>query len=131
MSKPVECVLVEEPSKAKSLSLFLQAANERGFLNTEKQATESPRSETTKPKTHKVEERREEDSRDRRRGNRRDIYHVKEPEFNPEIKFEYTDDFGNKLNNPKDAFRELCYKFHGKGPSKNKIDKRFKKKQLQ
>lgn len=36
------------------------------------------------------------------------------------------DEHGRVLT-PKEAFRQLCYDFHGKKPSKNKIDKRNKK----
>ena len=39
---------------------------------------------------------------------------------------EYIDDNGHLLNE-KEAFRYLSHKFHGKGPGKNKIEKRLKK----
>ena len=45
------------------------------------------------------------------------------------IKLEYRDDRG-KLMTKKEAFRHMCWKFHGKGPSRNKIEKSLKKDQL-
>lgn len=65
--------------------------------------------------------------------NRRDRYHngptneFKEKDnYKPNVKLEYIDDSGRLLNE-KEAFRYLSHKFHGKGPSKNKIEKRLKK----
>jgi len=42
------------------------------------------------------------------------------------VKLEYIDDDGHILNS-KEAFRYLSHKFHGKGPGKNKVEKRIKK----
>lgn len=41
------------------------------------------------------------------------------------VKLEYRDEFGRKLTQ-KEAFRQLCYKFHGYGPSQMKKEKRLK-----
>lgn len=64
---------------------------------------------------------------------RRDRYHngpisdFKEKDtYRPNVKLEYIDDNGRLLNE-KEAFRYLSHKFHGKGPGKNKIEKRLKK----
>lgn len=46
--------------------------------------------------------------------------------YRPIVKLEYIDDNGRMLNE-KEAFRYLSHKFHGKGPGKNKIEKRLKK----
>ncbi|CAG4961668.1 unnamed protein product [Parnassius apollo] len=46
--------------------------------------------------------------------------------FRPHVKLEYVDDDGRPLC-PKEAFRYLSHKFHGKGPGKNKQEKRIKK----
>ncbi|CAG2115520.1 unnamed protein product [Medioppia subpectinata] len=51
-------------------------------------------------------------------------------DYKPEIKLDYVDEKGRVLDQ-KEAFRHLSHKFHGKGPSKNKIDKRMKKKDQQ
>jgi U4/U6.U5 tri-snRNP-associated protein 1 len=48
------------------------------------------------------------------------------PGYRPNVKLEYIDDNNQKLT-PKEAFRYLSHKFHGKGPGKNKIEKRLKK----
>lgn len=48
------------------------------------------------------------------------------PHFRPAVKLEYVDDDGRPLC-PKEAFRYLSHKFHGKGPGKNKQEKRIKK----
>lgn len=44
---------------------------------------------------------------------------------NSEIRLEYRNKLGQKLT-PKEAFRQLCYSFHGYGPSKKTIEKRLK-----
>ncbi len=45
------------------------------------------------------------------------------------IKLTYTDESGHELT-PKEAFRLMCHKFHGKGPSRNKRELRLRR-QLQ
>jgi U4/U6.U5 tri-snRNP-associated protein 1 len=42
-----------------------------------------------------------------------------------EIQLEYRDDMGRKLTT-KEAYRQLCYNFHGYGPGKAKTEKRIK-----
>ena len=66
-------------------------------------------------------------------GNRRDRYtgplmDFKEKDFKPTFKLDYHDDEGKDLK-PKEAFRYLSHKFHGKGPGKNKIEKRLRRKE--
>ncbi|XP_033211788.1 U4/U6.U5 tri-snRNP-associated protein 1 [Belonocnema kinseyi] len=46
--------------------------------------------------------------------------------FKPNVKLEYIDDDGHVLKE-KEAFRYLSHKFHGKGPGKNKVEKRMQK----
>lgn len=46
--------------------------------------------------------------------------------YRPDFKLDYVDEKGRMMNQ-KEAFRYLSHKFHGKGPGKNKIDKRMKK----
>ena len=71
--------------------------------------------------------------RDDDKFSRRDRFHsgplndFKEKDnYKPNVKLEYIDDSGRLLNE-KEAFRYLSHKFHGKGPGKNKIEKRLKK----
>ena len=46
--------------------------------------------------------------------------------YKPDFKLDYVDEKGRMMGQ-KEAFRYLSHKFHGKGPGKNKIDKRMKK----
>lgn len=46
--------------------------------------------------------------------------------YKPDIKIEYVDESGRKLT-PKEAFRQLSHRFHGKGSGKMKTEKRMKK----
>ncbi|KAL9958679.1 hypothetical protein ACROYT_G035728, partial [Oculina patagonica] len=49
-------------------------------------------------------------------------------EYKPDIKLEYFDDNGRALT-PKEAFRFMSHKFHGKASGKMKSEKRNKKHQ--
>lgn len=42
------------------------------------------------------------------------------------IRLNYTDETGREVT-PKEAFRLMCHKFHGKGPSKNKREARLRR----
>lgn len=44
------------------------------------------------------------------------------------VRLQYVDEQGRPLTK-KEAFRRLCYSFHGKGPGKNKLEKRLKKRE--
>src|SRR5277367_1829265 len=46
--------------------------------------------------------------------------------YKPDIKLEYVDDHGRVIP-PKEAFRALSHRFHGKGSGKKKTEKRMKK----
>ena len=46
--------------------------------------------------------------------------------YKPEVHLEYVDDNGRFLS-PKEAFRQLSHRFHGKGSGKKKTEKRNKK----
>ncbi|KAF7697228.1 U4/U6.U5 tri-snRNP-associated protein 1 [Silurus meridionalis] len=46
--------------------------------------------------------------------------------YRPDVKIEYVDESGRKLT-PKEAFRQLSHRFHGKGSGKMKTEKRMKK----
>lgn len=46
--------------------------------------------------------------------------------YKPDIKIEYVDESGRKLC-PKEAFRQLSHRFHGKGSGKMKTERRMKK----
>ncbi len=46
--------------------------------------------------------------------------------YRPEVKLHYVDEMGRDMT-PKEAFRQLSHKFHGKGSGKKKTEKRTKK----
>jgi len=46
--------------------------------------------------------------------------------YKPEVKLEYVDEAGRTMA-PKEAFRYLSHRFHGKGSGKKKLEKRIKK----
>lgn len=146
---PSSSVLEEDTSK--SLAATLKLAKAKGYIerDTKKQPADSissAKKAKLEAKAYTVEEKRDTDNNHRGRDHRNHHhYHgshrgsrnaqlreVKEREdYKPEIKLEYTDDAGRKLETPKEAYRYMCYKFHGKGPGKNKIDKRLKKQELE
>ncbi len=49
-------------------------------------------------------------------------------EIAPNIRIAYLDETGRQMT-PKEAFRVLSYKFHGKKPGKNKVEKKIKQRQ--
>lgn len=46
--------------------------------------------------------------------------------YKPDVRIEYVDESGRKLT-PKEAFRQLSHRFHGKGSGKMKTERRMKK----
>jgi len=48
-----------------------------------------------------------------------------DPKFGKEVRLEYLDENGRQLT-PKEAFRNLSYRFHGKQPGKNKKEKKMR-----
>ena len=51
--------------------------------------------------------------------------HITPREDAKDIKIEYRDSLGRKLT-PKEAYRQMCYDFHGYGTSKKKTEKRLR-----
>lgn len=126
-------VLGEEPDTSRSLAATLKLAAAKGYINkgSERKPTviNSAKKAKLEARSWTIEEKKA-DRREHRRGNH--IQEIKDPEdYKPEVNLEYTDDAGRKLEHPKEAFRHLCHKFHGKGPGKNKIDKRLRKQELE
>lgn len=132
-------ILEEDTSRSLASTLRLAAA--KGYIDKEtskrqpKYSINSAKKAKLEAKSYMVEEKREDKHRrseHRSRGGHQQLREVKDPEdYKPEINLEYTDDAGRKLETPKEAFRHMCYKFHGKGPGKNKIDKRLRKQELE
>lgn len=127
-------VLGDEPDTSRSLAACLRLAKTKGYLDTDKRKSSvvisSVKKAKLEAKSYTIEEKKD-DSYQRRSRNVQ-LREVKEPEdYKPEINLEYTDDSGHKLETPKEAFRHLCHKFHGKGPGKNKIDKTLRKQAME
>lgn len=127
-------ILEEEPDVSLGVAAALQLAYKKGYLD--KEAKKSASAPIKHPellaKGYSIEEKFREDDR---RGHRNEgrgysagpVSEFKEKSnYKPDVKLEYVDDNGRMLNQ-KEAFRVLSHKFHGKGPGKNKIDKRMKK----
>lgn len=122
--------LGDEPDISKSLAATIKLAAAKGYI--EKDTTQKPVKVSTSSKSRfecpvtRIEEKHQRSHSNFRKNQ---LIDVKEPEYKPEIKLEYTDDAGQRLETPKEQFRYMCHKFHGKGPGKNKIDKRRRKQQ--
>ncbi|XP_074029658.1 U4/U6.U5 tri-snRNP-associated protein 1 [Leptinotarsa decemlineata] len=125
-------ILDEEPDVSTGVGAALKLAMSKGYLDKEQNNRPSnSRFAHLQAKHYSIEDKSYgEDGGDRQ--NRRERYagpitEFREKEsFKPNVKLEYIDDDGHILSS-KEAFRYLSHKFHGKGPSKNKIEKRIKK----
>ncbi|XP_018575453.1 U4/U6.U5 tri-snRNP-associated protein 1 [Anoplophora glabripennis] len=124
-------ILDEEPDVSTGVGAALKLAMSKGYLDKEQNNRPSnSRLAHLQAKHYSIEDKSYGDEGDRQ--NRRERYSgpitdFKEKDgFKPNVKLEYIDDEGHILNS-KEAFRYLSHKFHGKGPGKNKIEKRIKK----
>ncbi|CAD6213242.1 GSCOCG00003982001-RA-CDS [Cotesia congregata] len=123
-------ILDAEPSLGQGLSGALRVAMSKGYLDQEDSNRPSAsRFAHLQAQNYSIEDKTYGDDdkfgrRDRFNGPSSDF---KEKEgFKPNVKLEYIDDEGHVLSS-KEAFRYLSHKFHGKGPGKNKVEKRMKK----
>ncbi|XP_034947185.1 U4/U6.U5 tri-snRNP-associated protein 1 [Chelonus insularis] len=123
-------ILDAEPSLGQGLAGALKLAMSKGYL--QKEDTNRPsasRFAHLQAQNYSIEDKTYGDDdkfgrRDRFNGPTTEF---KEKEgFKPNVKLEYIDDDGHVLS-AKEAFRYLSHKFHGKGPGKNKVEKRMKK----
>uniref|UniRef100_A0A182VSG8 U4/U6.U5 tri-snRNP-associated protein 1 n=1 Tax=Anopheles minimus TaxID=112268 RepID=A0A182VSG8_9DIPT len=124
-------ILDEEPDVALSVAGALKLAQSKGYLEREESNRPSnARFAHLQAQNYSIEDKNYGEENDKY--SRRDRYagpitEFKEKEtFKPNVKLEYIDDNGHLLK-PKEAFRYLSHKFHGKGPGKNKVEKRLKK----
>lgn len=124
-------ILDEEPDVSTGMGAALKVAMSKGYLDKEQSNRPSnSRLAHLQAKHYSIEDKTYGEEGDRQ--NRRERYagpiqDFKEKEgFKPNVKLDYIDDDGHLLNS-KEAFRYLSHKFHGKGPGKNKIEKRLKK----
>lgn len=137
--KPVEIkkedapILEEEPDVSSGLAGALKLAMKKGYLEKEtKKVVSAPRHSQLQAANYTIEDKSfcEDD-----KYGRRDRYCAgpvtdfrEKDTYKPDVKLEYIDDSGRLLT-PKEAFRYLSHKFHGKGSGKNKTEKRMKKLQ--
>ncbi|XP_035727940.1 U4/U6.U5 tri-snRNP-associated protein 1-like [Vespa mandarinia] len=132
-SEPVAleaAILDAEPSLGQGVGGALKLAMSKGYLQKEDSNRPSAsRFAHLQAQNYSIEDKTYGDDdkfgrRDRFNGPTSDF---KEKEgFKPNVKLEYIDDDGHVLS-AKEAFRYLSHKFHGKGPGKNKVEKRMKK----
>lgn len=120
-------ILEEEPDASQGVAAALRLAMNKGYLD--KEVTKSaPQKKAIEAVSYTIEEK----FHDEEKGRGRDRYAGPLSEFKdksgykPDVKLEYVDDHGRVMSQ-KEAFRVLSHKFHGKGPGKNKIDKRQQK----
>ncbi|GFS60678.1 hypothetical protein NPIL_117051 [Nephila pilipes] len=124
-----EPILEEEPDISLGVWGALKLATKKGYLDKEdKNMPSAPRSSNLQAQSYTIEEKFYEDDkfgkRDRYTGPVQEFR--EKSNYKPDVKLEYIDDNGRLLT-AKEAFRYLSHKFHGKGPGKNKVDKRMKK----
>uniref|UniRef100_A0A663EIC4 Spliceosome associated factor 1, recruiter of U4/U6.U5 tri-snRNP n=1 Tax=Aquila chrysaetos chrysaetos TaxID=223781 RepID=A0A663EIC4_AQUCH len=112
-------ILDEEPIVNRGLAAALLLCQNKGLL------------ETTVQKVARVKDKMWvmaiDDKYSRREEYRGFTQDFKEKEgYRPDVKIEYVDETGRKLT-PKEAFRQLSHRFHGKGSGKMKTERRMKK----
>lgn len=127
-SKPI---LEPEPDLGKGVAGALRLAISKGYLEKEENARPSAsRFAHLQAKNYSIEDKTflaEDDKLSRRdRYSGPTVEFREKDSYKPNIKLDYIDDDGHLLSE-KEAFRYLSHKFHGKGPGKNKIEKRIKK----
>ncbi|BES94476.1 U4 U6.U5 tri-snRNP-associated protein [Nesidiocoris tenuis] len=131
-TKQIEgAILDAEPDLGSGVAGALRLAVSKGYL--EKETTSRPSASrisqlaaqnySIDDKAHAIEDEKQ-GRRDRYLGPTQDF--KEKDSYKPNIKLEYIDDDGHLLC-AKEAFRYLSHKFHGKGPGKNKVEKRMKK----
>lgn len=140
MLGPLDKAKPDDVDAGRSLAATLKLAAAKGYIQREDRAGSSTEPPTVsnpakrvklESKSYTIEEKRDDSSRRRDHRPRGGLRLVEEDDFVPNVNLEYTDDAGRKLTTPKEAFRDLCHKFHGKGPGKNKIDKRLRKQEME
>lgn len=126
-----QAILDEEPDVGSGMGAALKLALSKGYLEKEDQNRPSnTRMAHLQAKNYSIDDKAHGDDDKFQRRDRFQhgpISDFKERDnYRPNVKLEYIDDSGRLLNE-KEAFRYLSHKFHGKGPGKNKIEKRLKK----
>lgn len=131
-------ILEAEPLVGKGVGAALFLASKKGLLEQSSKTKTEGKVIPTLPSVGVVDEEKMREE-ERERGGRpsrdfdrdRDRYggsSKSKQEYKPDVKLEYYDDNGRSLT-PKEAFRYLSHKFHGKASGKMKSEKRNKKRQ--
>ena len=129
-------ILDEEPDLQSGVAAAIKLASNKGYWETEETSTKSSNMKHLECQNYTIEDKGGvggDDRGSRRGGGGADRYGgggtgqnwVEKKDYKPNVKLEYIDDSGRKLNQ-KEAFRHLSHKFHGKGSGKLKSEKRMK-----
>ncbi|XP_077143607.1 U4/U6.U5 tri-snRNP-associated protein 1 isoform X1 [Ranitomeya variabilis] len=123
-------ILDEEPIVNRGLAAALHLCQNKGLLETtvQKIARVKAPNKVLPTANYCIEDKMAIDDKYSRREEYRGFTQdFKEKDgYKPDVKIEYVDETGRKLC-PKEAFRQLSHRFHGKGSGKMKTEKRMKK----
>ncbi|XP_069500904.1 U4/U6.U5 tri-snRNP-associated protein 1 [Ambystoma mexicanum] len=123
-------ILDEEPIVNRGLGAALLLCQNKGLLETQMQkiARVKAPNKSLPSALYCIEDKMAIDDKYSRREEYRGFtQEFKEKEgYRPDVKIEYVDETGRKLC-PKEAFRQLSHRFHGKGSGKMKTERRMKK----
>ncbi|XP_056383312.1 U4/U6.U5 tri-snRNP-associated protein 1 [Hyla sarda] len=123
-------ILDEEPIVNRGLAAALHLCQNKGLLETvvQKVARVKAPNKELPSAVYCIEDKMAIDDKYSRREEYRGFTQdFKEKDgYRPDVKIEYVDETGRKLC-PKEAFRQLSHRFHGKGSGKMKTEKRMKK----
>ncbi|RMX51409.1 hypothetical protein pdam_00012621, partial [Pocillopora damicornis] len=124
-------ILDAEPLVGKGVGAALFLASKKGLLEQNSKAKIEGKALPFLPSVGVVDEekmREEERERGGRSSRHGGSSSKNKQEYKPDVKLEYYDDNGRPLT-PKEAFRFMSHKFHGKASGKMKTEKRMKKQQ--
>ncbi|XP_076001362.1 U4/U6.U5 tri-snRNP-associated protein 1 [Genypterus blacodes] len=124
-------ILDEEPIVNSGLAAALLLCKNKGLLDTQMQKVarvKAPKVVVTANGDYCIEDKMGFDDKYSRREEYRGFTQdFKEKDaYKPDVKIEYVDESGRRLT-PKEAFRQLSHRFHGKGSGKMKTERRMKK----
>ncbi|XP_071974001.1 U4/U6.U5 tri-snRNP-associated protein 1 [Engystomops pustulosus] len=123
-------ILDEEPIVNRGLAAALHLCQNKGLLETtvQKIARVKTYNKSLPSAVYCIEDKMAIDDKYSRREEYRGFTQdFKEKDgYKPDVKIEYVDETGRKLC-PKEAFRQLSHRFHGKGSGKMKTERRMKK----
>uniref|UniRef100_A0AAY4A0A0 U4/U6.U5 tri-snRNP-associated protein 1 n=1 Tax=Denticeps clupeoides TaxID=299321 RepID=A0AAY4A0A0_9TELE len=123
-------ILDEEPIVNSGLSAALMLCKNKGLLDTQVQKVarvKAPKGALPNENYCIEDKMTIDDKYSRREEYRGFTQDFKEKDsYKPDVKIEYVDESGRRLT-PKEAFRQLSHRFHGKGSGKMKTERRMKK----